>query len=75
MTIEEATEKLRNYLPTYTKPHIQPHFPNLKQREDDAINHSKRVRTEHQTNGYDLNSRIANPHTFMDNVVELLNSF
>lgn len=75
MTVDEATTKLTKYLPKYTKPDIQPVFPTLKTREGNAISHSKRVRSEHQNNGNDLHSRTANPHTYVDLIVELLNSF
>jgi len=74
MTIDEAATKIKNFLPTYTKPNIQPYFSILKPREETAIKYAKQVRREHQKNGYELNSRIANPHTHMDSVVELLNS-
>jgi hypothetical protein len=75
MTIDETITKLKNYLPTYTKPNIQPIFSTLKTNENNAISHSKRVRREHHNDGNDLNSRAANPHTYADLIVELLNSF
>jgi hypothetical protein len=74
-SIGETLEKLKMYLPDYKKPNIQPIFHKLKETEEIAIKNSKKLESHHLSRNTDLYSKNANPYTFINNVVELLNSF
>jgi len=71
---DETLTKLKDHLPGYSKPNIEPIFSELKAKENTAIHNAKQLRIHHSRENTNLNSRSANPHTHMDIVVELLNS-
>lgn len=74
-SIEETTTKLNNFLPEYTKPDVASIFSKLKPHESRAIENAKRLRIHHQNQNTSLFTRASNPHTNIDRVIELINSF
>jgi len=74
ITKDETVVKLREYLPHYSKPNIEPIFPTLKEKEPDAIRNSKTLREQRKQEQIDLFSIESNPHTHLDFLIEFLNS-
>lgn len=74
ITKDETMVKVRNHLHEYCKPEIEPFFSRLRENEQIAITNARLLRRQHLGGRVDLNSRGANPHTFVDNIIEFLNT-
>ena len=70
----EPFEKLRAFEGSYEKPHIEPIFSNLIDREETAIENAKQLRNFRNCDS-DTISKDINPFTSVDRVVEALNYF
>jgi hypothetical protein len=74
ISMEESYTKLKEHLPEYSKPKVEPIFLKLKENEKSAIINAKKLRKNYLKLKMDINSRDANPYTSVDIVVDLLNS-
>jgi hypothetical protein len=73
ITKDETEPIVRAHLHEYHKPNIEPFFSQLKENETTAMRNAKVLRAQHLKEEVDLNSIAANPHTYVDYVIEFLN--
>ena len=70
----EPFEKLREFEGSYEKPHIEPIFSNLIDREETAIENANRLRNFKNCDP-DTVSKDINPFTNVDLIIDALNNF